>query len=379
MAGHLDNLFDCRGALAADHAPVPLSWDKHLRVDIHCHMHSVSAEGLAKPFFDPKREPLIRFASPETRAVNVAQLAGVREAMISVDARLEVMDKSGIDVQVLSPSPGQYYYWAEPDLGEATARAVNDEIAETVAGNPDRFAGLGTVPLQHPELAVREMERLHRDLGLKGIEIGTNVNGGELSDATLRPVFATAEELGLLLFMHPLGFTEGQRMANHYLINIIGNPLESTIALSHLIFDGVLDAHPGLKLCVAHGGGYLPGYAGRMDHAHAVRTDCQACIAHRPSEYLRRIYVDALVYSADELQRLVEAQGIDRVMLGTDYPYDMAEFDPLGHIAAAGLDEPDAARVLGRNAAELIGLDYEDLAARHSRRRKTLPTKEATQ
>ena len=180
MDSHLDRLFDCRGALAGQHAPVPDTWDRFLRVDIHCHLHSDAAEAMVRPYADPMREPILRFASPATRAVNRAQLEAVHGAMTSTDARLRAMDATGIDVQVVSPSPGQYYYWADPEVARAAAQAVNDDIAAIVASDPDRFAGLGTVPMQHPDLAIAEMERLHRELGLRGIEIGTSVEGVDL-------------------------------------------------------------------------------------------------------------------------------------------------------------------------------------------------------
>src|SRR5690606_13278543 len=214
------------------------------------------------------------------------------------------MDRLGIDVQVISPVPTQYYYFAEGDLGREAARIVNDGIAAAVARHPERLAGMGTVPLQVPELAIAEMKRCVNDLGLRGIEISSNVAGRELADSTFRPFFAAAEEMGVLLFLHPLGFTHGQRLSEHYLNNLIGNPLESAIAVAHLIFGGVLDAHPGLKLCVAHGGGYLPTYWGRMDHAWRARSDCRQHISRPPSEYLRRLYFDTVVYDRRHLDFL---------------------------------------------------------------------------
>jgi aminocarboxymuconate-semialdehyde decarboxylase len=213
---------------------------------------------------------------------------------------------------------------------------------------------MGTVPLQNTEMAIAEMRRCVNELGLRGIEISSNVNGEELAHPSRRAFFAAAEELGALIFLHPLGFTHGQRLAEHYLDNILGNPIESTIALSHLIFEGVLEAYPGLKLCVAHGGGYLPGYWGRLDHAYRAREDCRQHISREPSSYLRQVWLDTLVFDQDQLESLVRTHGPDRLCLGTDYPFDMAEPDPVGFHAK--LDEPAKAKVLGLNAAGLLGL-----------------------
>jgi aminocarboxymuconate-semialdehyde decarboxylase len=211
--------------------------------------------------------------------------------------------------------------------------------------------------LQNTELAIAEMRRCIRDLDLRGIEINSNVDGLELADPRFERFFAAAEEMGVLLFLHPLGFSHGQRLSEHYLNNLIGNPLESTIALGHLIFGGVLDRHPGLRLCVAHGGGYLPAYWGRMDHAWRVRDDCRVHIDKPPSHYLRRIWLDTLVFDRAELNWLVATHGPDRLCLGTDYPFDMSEPDPVGFHA----ELPDAvqARILGLNAADLLGITAE--------------------
>jgi aminocarboxymuconate-semialdehyde decarboxylase len=198
------------------------------------------------------------------------------------------------------------------------------------------------------------MKRCVDELGLRGIEISSNVAGRELADPIFRPFFAAAEALGVLLFMHPLGFTHGQRLSEHYLNNLVGNPLESTVAVSHLIFGGVLERHPGLKLCVAHGGGYLPTYWGRMDHAWRDRDDCRQAIKQPPSEYLRRLYFDTVVFDRRHLEFLLKIYGAEKLLMGTDYPFDMAEPDPLALHAA--LDPASREQILGGNAARLLGL-----------------------
>lgn len=334
--------------------PIPVSQrGKHLVVDIHCHLGIPAAEGLIRAQIANPPSPLA-FTSDASKAVNGKLFAQIGPKLNGVDQRIADMDHLGVDVQAISPSPGQYYYFAPPELGRQAARMINDGIAEAVARHPDRLVGMGTVPLQNTEMAVAEMRRCVEELGLRGIEIGSNVDGEELAHPSRRAFFAAAEELGVLLFLHPLGFTHGQRLAEHYLDNIVGNPIESTIALSHLIFEGVLDAHPGLKLCVAHGGGYLPGYWGRMDHAFRAREDCRQHITQEPSTYLRRVWLDTLVFDQDQLDSLVRTHGADRLCLGSDYPFDMAEPDPVGFHAR--LDPEAQAKILGVNAAELLGL-----------------------
>ena len=326
---------------------------RHLVVDIHCHLNIAAAANLIQSEIANPPNPLA-FMSQASTVVNGRLFAAIGPKLNGVDERIADMDHLGVDVQAISPSPGQYYYFAPPELGRQTAQLVNNGVAEAVARHPDRLVGMGTVPMQNTQMAIAEMRRCVNDLGLRGIEISTNVDGRELSEDAFRPFFSAAEELGILIFMHPLGFTHGQRLSEHYLDNIIGNPIESTIALSHLIFGGVLEAHPGLKLCVAHGGGYLPGYWGRMDHAYRAREDCRQHICREPSSYLRNVWLDTLVFDQDELDALVRTHGPEKLCLGTDYPFDMAEPDPIGFHAR--LSDEAKAKILGLNAAALLGL-----------------------
>lgn len=325
-------------------------------VDIHCHVAVPEASRLIDPALFAAKEPAVRFATPASREINRAQQQSVLPQLTTAEARLADMDRLGIDVQAISPAPTQYYYWAEPELGRQTARIVNDRLAEIAAQHRERFVALGAVPLQAPELAVAELRRCVGELGMRGVEIGSQVDGLELADPRFRPFFAAAEELDVLIFLHPLGFTHGERLATHYLNNIIGNPLEATIAVSHLIFGGVLERHPGLKICVAHGGGYLPTYAGRMDHAFHARSDCRDHISRPPSAYLRRLFFDTVVFDPDHLGWLVAKYGADHVLMGTDYPYDMAEPDPVAFVSRLALGAEDRARIMGGNAARLLKL-----------------------
>jgi aminocarboxymuconate-semialdehyde decarboxylase len=327
-----------------------------ITVDIHCHLLTPAAEELTRGEAKPDDEPHIKYTSAQSRAVSQAQRGELFPKLTDLSVRLAEMDRTGIDVQVLSPAPTQYCYWADPELARENARLVNDNLARAAARHPERFSALCTVPLQVPELAVAELRRAVRELGMRGVEIGTNVGGIELADPRFHPFFAAAEELGLLIFMHPNGFTDGGRLSAYHLNNVIGNPLESTVALSHLIYGGVLDRYPGLKLCVAHGGGFLPAYAGRMDHAHAARSDCREHISRRPSEYLKRLHFDSIVFAPAQLEYLVAVYGAERVLLGTDYPYDMAESDPIKFIGRTKLSAREKALVCGGNAARLLGL-----------------------
>ena len=350
-------LFTCRppGAAIPGRFPGPAhARGKWFSVDIHCHVLCEPAEAMVKAAGLPARH---RFEAPKTAAITDEHQRRVRPQLLSLEQRLSDMDTMGIDVQAVSPSPDQMYYGLPPDLAIEATRLVNDNIAAIMGQHPDRFAGLGTVPFQAPELAVPELERLHKSLGLKGIEIAGSVQGGDYSDPKFRPIFAKIEELGLLMFMHPTGFTHAQRMQDWHLGNLIGNPLESTIAVHHLIFGGVLDRYPGLKLVVAHGGGFLPAYSGRVDHGASARPDCCEHLQHDPTHYLKRLYFDTMVFTHHQLEYLVEQWGADHILMGTDYPFDMGEVDPVGFVEGAkGLSEGDKRAVLGHNAARLLNI-----------------------
>ena len=328
-----------------------------LTVDLHCHMYVPAAEEVASGAFDMETDFLFRFANAATREVNRRQVEDISDQLTSVETRLADMDAMGVDIQAVSPVPLQYYYALEPDLGRTSSRLINDHIAETVAAHPDRFVGLCTVPMQDPDMAVAELTRAVRDLGMRGVEICTSVAGEELSDDRFRKFFAKAEELDVLIFLHPNGFSDGERLSDHYFTNVIGNPLDSTVAVSHLIFGGVLDAYPKLKICVAHGGGYLAAYSGRIDHAHANREDCRRCIQESPTSYLRKLYFDTVVFTEHQLEYLASLYGSDHIVLGTDYPFDMGMHDPVGFVDGTDvLTADDKAAIVGGNAAALLGI-----------------------
>src|SRR5258707_5344340 len=219
---------------------------KWFTLDIHCHVRSDKAAALVEGHEEVSRWFLETAAGPASQAVNRQNGVRTRAQGNSAEQRIADMDLMGIDIQAISPAPRQTYYGADPGLGRDVSRVINDHLAEICGRYPDRFVGLGTIPLQAPEFAVAELERLHNSLGFRGIEIMTHVAGEDLSAERFRPIFARCEELGLVVFMHPDGFTEAARFVNHYFANVIGNPLDSTVALHHLIFGGVLRDYPNL-------------------------------------------------------------------------------------------------------------------------------------
>jgi aminocarboxymuconate-semialdehyde decarboxylase len=326
---------------------------RHRTIDVHCHLATPAVEQLVAGLPSKVAEAAasrneMGQASFDT---NVAQGALLLPQLTSVECRLVDMDAMGVDVQVLSPSPAQFYYWAEEDLADAIVELQNEAIA-TICGNyPERFCALGAVALQHPAHAARQLRQLVRERGFKGVEVSTLINGRDIADRFFDPFWTAADELGAIVFVHPWGSSLGSRLSEHYLMNSIGQPLEHTICLSKLIFGGTLDRHPGVKIVAAHGGGYLPGYVHRSDHAHAVRPEARGCQC-RPSDYLRRIWFDSIVYETDNLRRLIEVVGNDRVVVGTDYPFDMGHYDPSGLVFP--LDEETQRLILGANAEALL-------------------------
>jgi len=328
---------------------------KTLTVDIHCHCACSAAVDIMKAEAERTGYVALAYGGGLTSEVNQQQLIDIKPKMESLEERLADMDRMGVDIQAICAPPYQFYYWADPETGRTAARAINDHLAETAAREPGRFVTLGTLPMQNTEMAVAELERCVKELGMRGVEISTSVLEEELSSPRLEPFFAKAEELDILIFIHPSGFTHPQRFDAHYFLNLIGHPLESSLAIGYLIFDGVLDRHPGLKICVAHGGGYVPAYAGRFDHGYHARPDCRQHISQPPSSYLKRLYFDTMVFEPDQLDFLIRKYGSDHVLLGTDYPYDMGDYDPVGLInRVESLSESSRAEICGGNAAKLL-------------------------
>jgi aminocarboxymuconate-semialdehyde decarboxylase len=332
---------------------------RSLTVDMHCHALTTAAEQLVaeRPQKLAEREVQPRMMGKESFDFNVnVMLKAAFPKLTSLELRLADMDAMGVDMQLLSPAPNQYYYWADPDLARQLCRLINDHIASLVAQHPDRLLGLGSIALQHPELAIEQLDYAVKTLGLRGVEVSSMVNGLELADPKFERFWAQVEQLGCLVFLHPLGSSLGERLNRHYLSNTIGQPLETAVALSYLIFGGILDRYPGLKLLAAHGGGYVASYIGRSDHAWRVRPDARGC-RREPSSYLRQIYFDSIVYRAEQLRHLIAEVGASQIVVGTDYPYDMAHYDMHGLLAEVpGLSESERAAILGGNAARLLDL-----------------------
>jgi aminocarboxymuconate-semialdehyde decarboxylase len=319
---------------------------------------SMEAQELTRPHFSPDKDPFFHYSSPATDASNKKLMAEITPKLSSAEVRLRDMDRMGVDIQAISVAPPQFFYWTEPDLGVRLARIQNDNLARIVERHPDRFAGLGTLPMQDVDASLRELDRVVGELGFNGIEICTSVNGRDFDDPRFDALLARAEELDVLIVMHPNGFWDGERLAEYYLINTVGMPLDSTVSISRMIFGGVLERHADLKVCVVHGGGYLPFYSARFDHAYRARADCREHISRPPSTYLRQLHFDTMVFDPEAVSFLISRYGADHVLLGSDYPYDMGDDDPVGFVTGIdGLDDKERSLVLGGNAARLLKLD----------------------
>jgi len=341
----------------SSHRKVVKRGNKTLSVDLHCHVHVPEAAAIAKQTAVPPGDPLAQFGSQRTADRQKWQNEQIHEKATSTKMRLAEMDKMGIDVQAISTSPSHYYYRIEPELCRKSSRVINERLAEIVASHPGRFVGLGTVPMQDTELAVEELEYCMKKLGFRGLELGTNVRKAELSDPRFEKFWAKVEALNAVIFLHPSGFTDTSRLKEHFLTNVIGNPLDTTFALSHIVFGGVLERYPGIKFVAAHGGGYLGAYPARMDHAFRVRPECHDFIKKTPRHYMKKIYWDTMVFGEEQLEHLVKLWGADHVVIGTDYPYDMGYYKPVDFVnrnKAFSRAQKDA--IIGGNAAKLLGL-----------------------
>ncbi|MDC0196065.1 amidohydrolase family protein [Gammaproteobacteria bacterium] len=324
-------------------------------VDIHCHRECAPAAEMMKTEAERIGFGALAFGSALTKEVNQQQLVDIKPKMQSLEERIADMDRMGVDIQAVSISPYQYYYWAEPEIGRDVSKLINDDLANAIGEKPDRFVGLGTVPLQNTEMAIKELDRCINELGFKGIEINSQISSEEISAPRLAPFWAKVEELDVVVFIHTAGFSHPDRLKDHYFINLIGHPIEATLAISRLIFDGVMENYPGLKIVVAHGGGFLPAYSGRMDHAYRARKDVREGLPNLPSDYLKRFYFDTMVFEPDQLEYLINKFGSSHILLGTDYPYDMGEDDPVGLVGKVrGLNQHDCSIICGGNAEKLL-------------------------
>ena len=335
--------------LGSKRAPVMIDGKRVKTVDVHAHCY----------FHD-----VVALMGAEAKGV-MPPVKGVPEHFIpvsdkaAVDGRLAAMDAMGIDMQVLSVNP--FWYRKDRDTAAAIVKLNNERLGELSAAYPRRLGGFAGLSLQFPDLAVQQLEDAVKKHGLRGAAIGGSVSGEDFSDAKFHPVWAKAEELGTVLFVHPQSTPQlaSRFKGNGWLSNTIGNPLDTTIALQHLIFEGTLDKFPGLKVLAAHGGGYLGSYAPRSDHACFVSPgNCNPAIVlkKKPTEYLNQIFFDALVFTPEALRHLVAQVGASQVVIGTDHPIPWEE-NPVDHVmATVALTESQRAAILGGNAARLFNI-----------------------
>ena len=336
--------------------PTAVTRPASVTVDVHTHLMVPESAEMTRPHLKPEDEPRTLFSSPITKELNNEFYRLAWDKYTDPDTRLVDMDAMGVDVQLVALTPFHYLYWADSDLAPEVAAMQNQRIAEVVAHTPGRFVGVGTLPMAHPDAAVAEARRV-ADLGFPGVEIGADVNGDDLDDPRFEPIWSALEELDLVVILHPAGFTEARRLTDYYLVNVIGMPLSTTLAVTRMILGGVFERHPGLRMVLIHGGGYLAYYPARVDHAFRHRPELREHIDRLPSEYLKSLYFDLTVFEPDMVEILVGRFGADHVLLGTDYPFDMGLPDPLALIAETNLTEGDQQMIAGGNASRLFGLD----------------------
>lgn len=327
-----------------------------LTVDVHSHFAppDVIAAARAGSAIDGVR---IERSSGRERVVHRQGFSWVVDpTFYDLEARIAAMDARGCDLAILSITPTLLMYWlTDPSEAVDFCRAANDALATAARDSGGRALALATLPMQDPAAAVVELRRAVGELGMKGAQIGPRMEDLGLDHERVRPVLAEAAALGVPLILHPYSVSKRPGLTEFYLTNLIGNPLESTVGAARLIFGGVLDALPDLKLVLMHGGGYLPYQIGRFDHGYQVRTETQGCRS-APSTYLRRFWYDTITHSPGPLRFLVEQVGADRVVYGTDYPFDMGGGPVEEQLEGSHLDEPTRVAIAGGNAAALFGL-----------------------
>lgn len=299
-----------------------------MQIDIHSHV--IPERVITAIAADPRRFQARIVGEGSVRKVvhDQGYVYPLFDEFRQVEAKLEAMDRKGIDISVISPAPPMFYYWADADLALEMAKLVNDGVADMVADQPQRLRGMATVPMQHPDAAVAELERTVRKYGFKAVEVGTSIEGAQLAEERFRPLLRRAAELGVFVFAHPYYVGAKSGLENYYLTNLIGNPLDTTVMLANLMFSGRLDELRDLRIVLAHGGGFAPYQIGRLVHGHAVRAETHGISKSSPKDLLQRIYFDSLVFEPQALRYLIDLVGADQVCIGTDAPFDMADDNP---------------------------------------------------
>lgn len=328
-----------------------------MTVDLHAHM--MDRDALAEMADShPEHAPALEETDRGYRLVypDRAPLEPIPVTMFDLTARLEEMDSMCVHRQVVAVPPPQFFYHVPSDVGAEFARSQNDAAIRVSDARPDRIHVFATLPLQDCSAAVREIERIGGFSRVRGVQIGTNVAGMDLDAPELEPVWSALSAAGLPVWVHPdqRSIAGGDRLARYYLVNLIGNPLESTIAIARLIFGGVLERHPALRFGFVHGGGFAPYQTGRWDHGWEVRSEPREFLAFPPDRCVRRMYFDSLTHDAASLRLLAERVGWDHVVLGSDYPFDMASAQPVTDVEAAGPSGGQLAAVLSHNAEHFL-------------------------
>ena len=329
-----------------------------ITIDVHAHM--LPEEAMRRLAKESSR------VSPKLSEENgalIMEIAGkvvqrpMPREIFDLDLRLRDMDANGVAMQLVCATVQTFFYGEEAALGAACAVLQNNVLADVVRHSPDRLLGLATLPMQDPARAADELTRAMAVLGLNGAQIGSNINGRNLDDPALEPVWAVANELNAFFLIHPHGdIVPGDRLKSYYMRNFVGLPFETTIAGAALTFGGVIERFPDIAFCLCHGGGFLPYQAGRFMHAWQVRPEPKARLRGSPEDSLRRLYVDSIVHSTRALDFLIDTVGTDHVLLGSDYPFDMGNLDCVARVEALARPEEVRDSVLGGSAARLLGL-----------------------
>ena len=328
---------------------------KRATIDVHAHILAEDTMALMR-----KEAPGV---GPRVERIDddfaVLEVAGTKYRPFprggwDMDKRLADLDAAGIDMQVISNTPQTFLYNQEAALTATLAALQNDQIAKAVAAHPERLLGIATLPMQAPQLAADELSRAMRKLGLKGAQIGSHVNGRNLDDPALEPLWATADELDAFIMVHPTQVAGAERLKSYYLVNLIGNPLDTTIAAAALVFGGVIARFPRIKFLMVHGGGFVPYQAGRWEHGWQVRPEPQEKLKVSPAASIGRLLFDTILHGQPALEYLVATAGASRVLLGSDYPFDMGTLEGVRQVQALSISEADKATILGGAALRLL-------------------------